>query len=223
MAWITNPNQSSDGKVSATMNGPELFASGIFSAQYGAISVTSTSEWSIFSNQLSATALTNPLAGASAAAYVNLAGAPDGKSPASTLYLPGFGSTGSQMAPMSAFTLGTHIRAKFICTFTAGGTFLPKLVLRNVNTGAVAYTLTNTSTYSPTASAVGSVLEFNLVVVSATQVYANYVHTYSTAVQVGVPATTTVDFTQNYVLDATITMGTSGTWAQNYAMVELVG
>lgn len=224
MAWIASTvNDSTDQKLQVTLNGPGLFNNGPFSVQYGAISVTSTSEWSIVSNQLAATAATNPLAVSTAATAVNLSNDPTGKWPGSTLYLPGFGTAGTPLAPMGAFTVGTVLKARFISTFTAGGTFLPKLVLRNPVTGAVAYTLTNTSTYSPTASGVGSILEFYMVVISSTQVYATYLHDYSTASAVGVPATTTVDFTQNYVLDATITMGTSGTWAQQLGMFELVG
>lgn len=224
MAWIGDSSVSAtDMKGRATLNGPMLFNSGPFCIQYGLITVTSTSEWSIVANQLSATADTNPLAATAASTPLSLANDPTGKWPASTLYMPGFGSNSSQLAPMGAFTLGTIIKARFISTFTAGGTFLPKLVLRNPVTGAVAYTLTDTSTYSPTASAVGSVLEFYMAVISATQIYATYVHNYSTATQVGVPATTTVDFSKNYVLDATITMGTSGTWAQQISNFELVG
>jgi hypothetical protein len=229
MAWITEPNQSSDGKVTATQNGPSLFASGVFSAQYTTITTTSTSAWSLFSNQLAATAITNPLAGASAATAVNLAGAPDGKSPASTLFLPGFGSKSSALAPMGAFTLGTTIRVKSVALITLGGTFLPHLYLRNSTTGAIAYTLTPVTTYSPTASAVGSVLEFYMTVISATQINAYSLHTWGAPAGAaalggpGVPTTTTVDFTQDYYLDCSITMGTSGSYAQYSIIAELVG
>jgi hypothetical protein len=229
MAWISNPAQSSDGRVTDTMNGPNLFASGVFSAQYTTMTTTSTSAWSLFSNQLAATAITNPLAGASAPTAVNLADGNLNRGPGSSLFLPGFGSKASVMSPMGAFTLGTTIRVRSVSLLTVGGTVLPHLYLRNATTGAVAYTLTAATTYSPTISAAGSVLEFYMTVISATQVNAYAVHTWgapAAATALGgptVPTTTTVDFSQDYYLDCSITMGTSGSYAQYSIIAELVG
>ena len=224
MAWVESTiNESTNAKMSPTMNGPSLMATGNFCVQYSTFTTTSTSEWSIISNQLAATAITNPLAGTSAPTFLNLADDPTGKSPASTVFLPGTASATSLAAPMGAFTLGTQLQLNFFGTFTAGGTMLCKLTLRNPVTGAVAYTLTDSNTYSPTASAVGSHIEFNLCMTGTNSITAQYKHIYGAGSYAAPLKVTTVDFTQNYVLDATITMGTSGTYVAGFMNARLVG
>jgi hypothetical protein len=229
MAWIASLDDSSEGKMHQTLNGPALTNSGMFSVQYSLITITSTSAWSLFSNQLASTACTNPLAVSGASTYLNMSSDPTGKWPQSTLFLPGFGSKPMQTAPMGALTAGTMIKVRSVATWTAGGTFLPHLYLRSPSTGAISYTLTPVTTYSPTASAVGSILEFYLTVISATQVSAYTWHSWGAPAGAGalggpgVPTTTTVDMTQDYVLDASITMGTSGSYAQQSISVELLG
>jgi len=224
MAWIASyTNDTSDQKVTPTLNGPALFNSGSFYAQYGpagGLTVTGTTEISLISGVIASTATTNPV---NNAWTVNMSGDPTGKYPASSLYLPGFGSSSIQMAPMGAFTAGTIIRGQFWSKLTTGGTYLPKLVLRNATTGAVAYTLTDTTTHTPGATNLGAELVFTLAVTPSNQITCFFKHEYGTAAYISPVKQTTIDPNQNYVLDALVTMGTSGTQVVYFSQFELVG
>jgi hypothetical protein len=120
---------------------------------------------------------------------------------------------------MSALTLGTYLHGQFfgkIKNNASTPTLEFKVVLRNASTGAVAYTLTDhTVTMVSTASDTGLILEFGIQVssvgtagsISAWDQMGSAGWTGTTLMQA--PTITSVNTQLSYLLDASLTWGTS--------------
>lgn len=233
MAWIANLNNAAaDAKVITTLNGPSCFMSGQFYVQYsGLLSAlaSSTTETSIFFNQASATANTKtvPTTGA-----VNLSSDPTGKAPAASLYLPGPGALGSSNQAMGSLTLGTVIDGRAVGTFGINGTpdVTAKLVLRNPDTGAVAYTLATSAVTTTTAGGVVLLPSFCVTATGTSGTICGAIGILAGGLAgtaaAGAVTSTTVDTTKSYIIDLTWTWGTShssNTVTFYYASMGLLG
>lgn len=215
MAWVEGTaNDSSDARMSQTLNGPQLFTTGMFYCQYGQVSYnTSTTETSIIWNQAAATANTRSVPPYTTALSMTNDATGQG-APGSSLFLSGYANG---TTPYGALTLGTVIQGKFFGSIKNNSStpaFTVKLLLRNASTGAVAYTLSSKAiTMVSTASATGVTLDWDIQVLSvgltgSVGVTGMFLSD-AWAKPASVYTATTVDTSQNYILDATVTFDAS--------------
>jgi hypothetical protein len=210
MPWIASYiNDSTEGKMLSTQNGPSLFTTGCFYTQYGTgITVaSSTTDTSIIFNQATATAntLTVPTPAAAMTA-VNLSSDPTGKQPGSTLLLPGPAQLNNPQQPYGALSLGTIFYGEFVGTvgITATPNIRIRVYLRNPLTGAIVYTICDTTvaTFLPVA---GSLIINPMFCVintgAAGTIVGTILATGGTSSYAGVTQVTTVDTRQSYILD----------------------
>ena len=230
-----------------TLNGPSLFSSGAYSINYipagyvigaSATGGVGDAEFSIFSGVNASSnanftantvsTATNP----SVMSYVNLSPDPSGKGPGSSLLLPGASQLNVPTAPYGALTVGTWLSGRILAKWnnTATPTFQVRMHLRNPMTGKVAYTIADTTAFTTiTNNGLGMKIVPSFVVLSggtAGSIVGTMELSYGISGYQSAPNVTTVDCTQNYILDVSMKIGTAS--ASNAVTVygacfELVG
>ena len=223
MPWIASlVNDSTDGKMSPTLNGPSMFMVGPFYGQYGTgVTLnTSTTEWSLLFNIASSSSTINAATAptpSTAISPINLSSDPTGKGPGATLYLPGSSQLNVPTGPYGALALGSIFAGSFFGSInnTSTPTIRFRLYLRNAATGAVAYTIADTTAFTMATISGGPLgiminPSFSVSAVGATgSIIGNIEVTYGPNGWFGVPITTAVDTRQSYILDLTAQWGTS--------------
>jgi len=206
-------NDASEGRQTQTINGIGIFLAGPFYGSYGSgFTVTGASDWSICFNQLSATANTLGAPAATATlSPINLSSDPTGKYPSASLFLPGASQLNVPTGPYGALSLGTIFNGVFYGKFNNASstpTIRCRLYLRNAATGAIAYTLADTTSAATTSSASDQslIINPNFCVTSVTKgagtiVGFMNVTTAGAATTISAPTITTLDTTQSYILD----------------------
>ena len=214
-------NDATEGKATQTLNGVTLFVAGPFYGQYGTgVVVTGASDWSIVFNQLTATANTVGYPTASAAnTAINLSSDPTGKYPQASMFLPGSSILNVPTGPYGALALGTVYNGNFFGKFNNASstpTIRARLYLRNASTGAIAYTIADTTSAAQTSSGSDQSLIINptFCVTSVTKGAGTIVGfmniTSAGSSTISAPTVTTVDTTQSYVMDVGFLWSTAG-------------
>ena len=115
--------------------------------------------------------------------------------------------------PANFLALGTSFNKKIVGTIANTGTptLRTRVVLKNTTTGAIVYTLADTTaTAMTTVSTVDFEVNFDLMtraVGSTGQLYGRVSHRYATTTVYAAVTTTTVDMTQPYYFDVLVTWG----------------
>jgi hypothetical protein len=214
-------NDATEGKATSTLNGITLFVAGPFYGQYGTgVVITGASDWSVIFSQLTATANTVGIPTASAAnTAINMSSDPTGKSPQASMYLPGSSILSVPTGPYGALALGTVYNGNFYGKFNNASstpTIRARLYLRNASTGAIAYTIADTTSAAQTSSGSDQSLIINptFCVTSVTKGAGTIVGFMSITAggtdTVSAPTVTTVDTTQSYILDLGFLWSTAG-------------
>ena len=212
MPLVTSYNSdSTEGKMLPTINGVSLFTVGPFFSGYGTgyTVANSTTESSIIYGSAAATTTAIVPTASAAWAAVNLSSDPTGKGPGSSVYLPGSAQSNIPAAQYGALVPGSIISGMFMGTvgITSTPTIAIKIYFRNYSTGAVAYTLLNTSTgWSPAA---GGFLFEPYISVAVGGCKGSIVSmcniSNATSGYTSAPTVTTVDCTQSYLIDISFT------------------
>jgi hypothetical protein len=214
-------NDATEGKATQTLNGISLFVAGPFYGQYGTgVVITGASDWSVIFSQLTATANTSGIPTATAAnTAINLSSDPTGKYPQASVFLPGSSILNVPTGPYGALALGTVYNGAFYGKFNDASstpTIRARLYLRNAATGAIAYTIADTTSAALTSAAGDQSLIINptFCVTNVTKgagTIVGFMNITAAGVDtVSAPTVTTVDTTQSYVLDLGFLWSTAG-------------
>ena len=226
-------SDATEGKMLPTSNGLSVFTAGPFYGQYGTgfTVANSTSEWSWLYNQAASSTTNGGLtlpAPSTAVTAINMSSDPTGKFPGASLYLPGSGQLNVPTGPYGALSLGTVFSGLFAGSvgITSTPTIAFKIYLRSPTTGAVVYTLLNTSTtFAPVAGGLLVEPTFCVTAVGAAGSITAMLNAQGGTSGVAVtPTVAAVDTRQSYLLDFTATwsaQSSSDTYTINYGFFEV--